>query len=176
MVLWQLNVFVPIRYKKDICMNEAWKIFFEMYFSNGADIFVFVIAPMLWISSMFIVRRHISCWQISKTTCFIVMYGHVFINLLVLLLQGDSFGSFGNALGIWVLLIVVAPVFPWITALVLNIVELVCYGKKKIYTAKGRELKDSLIIRSVSQLVLLLMIALGHFYTTVVHCAGGVSC
>ena len=157
-------------------MNEAWKIFFEMYFSNGADIFVFVIAPMLWISSMFIVRRHISCWQISKTTCFIVMYGHVFINLLVLLLQGDSFGSFGNALGIWVLLIVVAPVFPWITALVLNIVELVCYGKKKIYTAKGRELKDSLIIRSVSQLVLLLMIALGHFYTTVVHCAGGVSC
>ena len=104
------------------------------------------------------------------------MYGHVFINLLVLLLPGDSFGSFGNALGIWVLLIVVAPVFPWITALVLNIVELVCYGKKKIYTAKGRELKDSLIIRSVSQLVLLLMIALGHFYTTVVHCAGGVSC
>ena len=157
-------------------MNEAWKIFFEMYFSNGADIFVFVIAPMLWISSMFIVRRHISCWQISKTTCFIVMYGHVFINLLVLLLQGDSFGSFGNALGIWVLLIVGAPVFPWITALVLNIVELVCYGEKKIYTAKGRELKDSLIIRSVSQLVLLLMIALGHFYTTVVHCAGGVSC
>ena len=157
-------------------MNEAWKIFFEMYFSNGADIFVFVIAPMLWISSMFIVRRHISCWQISKTTCFIVMYGHVFINLLVLLLQGDSFGSFGNALGIWVLLIVVAPVFPWITALVLNIVELVCYGKKKIYTAKGRELKDSLIIRSVSQLVLLLMIALWHFYTTVVLCAGGVSC
>ena len=176
MVLWQLNVFVPIRYKKDICMNEAWKIFFEMYFSNGADIFVFVIAPMLWVSSMFIARRHINCWQVSKTTCFIVMYGHVFINLLVLLLQGDSFGSFGNALGIWVLLIVVAPVFPWITALVLNIVELVCYGKKKIYTAKGRELKDSLIIRSVSQLVLLLMIALGHFYTTVVHCAGGVSC
>ena len=157
-------------------MNEAWKIFFEMYFSNGADIFVFVIAPMLWISSMFIVRRHISCWQISKTTCFIVMYGHVFINLLVLLLQGDSFGSFGNALGIWVLLIVVAPVFPWITALVLNVIELVCYGKKTIYTAKGRELKDFLIIRSVSQLVLLLMIALGHFYTTVVHCAGGVSC
>lgn len=176
MVLWQLNVFVPIRYKKDICMNEAWKIFFEMYFSNGADIFVFVIAPMLWVSSMFIARRHINCWQVSKTTCFLVMYGHVFINLLVLLLQGDSFGSFGNALGIWVLLIVVAPVFPWITALVLNIVELVCYGKKKIYTAKGRELKDSLIIRSVSQLVLLLMIALGHFYTTVVHCAGGVSC
>ena len=157
-------------------MNEAWKIFFEMYFSNGADIFVFVIAPMLWIGSMFIARRHINCWQVSKTTCFLVMYGHVFINLLVLLLPGDSFGSFGNALGIWVLLIVVAPVFPWITALVLNIVELVCYGKKKIYTAKGRELKDSLIIRSVSQLVLLLMIALGHFYTTVVHCAGGVSC
>ena len=176
MVLWQLNVFVPIRYKKDICMNEAWKIFFEMYFSNGADIFVFVIAPMLWISSMFIVRRHISCWQISKTTCFIVMYGHVFINLLVLLLQVDSFGSFGNAIGVWVLLVVVAPVFPWITALVLNVIELVCYGKKKISTAKGRELKDSLIIRSVSQLVLLLMIALGHFYTTVVHCAGGVSC
>ena len=106
----------------------------------------------------------------------IVMFGHVFINLLVLLLQGDSFGSFGNALGIWVLLIVVAPAFPWITALVLNVVELVCYGKKKIYTAKGKELKDSLIIRSVSQLVLLLMIAPGHFYTTVVHCAGGVSC
>lgn len=157
-------------------MNEAWKIFFEMYFSNGADIFVFLIAPMLWVSSMFIARRHINCWQVSKTTCFLVMYGHVFINLLLLLLQGDSFGSFGNALGIWVLLIVVAPVFPCITALVLNIVELVCYGKKKIYTAKGRELKDSLIIRSVSQLVLLLMIALGHFYTTVVHCAGGVSC
>ena len=176
MVLWQLNVFVPIRYKKDICMNEAWKIFFEMYFSNSADIFVFVIAPMLWVSSMFIARRHINCWQVSKTTCFLVMYGHVFINLLVLLLQGDSFGSFGNALGIWVLLIVVAPVFPWITALVLNVIELVCYGKKKISTAKGRELKDSLIIRSVSQLVLLLMIALGHFYTTVVHCAGGVSC
>ena len=173
MVLWQLNVFVPIRYKKDICMNEAWKIFFEMYFSNGADIFVFVIAPMLWVSSMFIVRRHINCWQVSKTTCFLVMYGHVFINLLVLPLNG---GGFGNAIGVWVLLIVVAPVFPWITALVLNIVELVCYGKKKIYTAKGRELKDSLIIRSVSQLVLLLMIALGHFYTTVVHCAGGVSC
>ena len=37
-------------------MNEAWKIFFEMYFSNGADIFVFVIAPMLWVSSMFIAR------------------------------------------------------------------------------------------------------------------------
>ena len=157
-------------------MNEAWKIFFEMYFSNGADIFVFVIAPMLWVSSMFIARRHINCWQVSKTTCFLVMYGHVFINLLVLLLQGDSFGSFGNALGIWVLLIVVAPVFPWITALVLNVIELVCYGKKKISTAKGRELKDPLIIRSVSQLVLLLMIALGHFYTTVVHCAGGVSC
>ena len=173
MVLWQLNVFVPIRYKKDICMNEAWKIFFEMYCSNGADIFVFVIAPMLWVSSMFIARRHINCWQISKTTCFIVMYGHVFINLLVLLLQGDSFG---NAIGVWVLLVVVAPVFPWITALVLNVIELVCYGKKKIYTAKGRELKDFLIIRSVSQLVLLLMIALGHFYTTVVHCAGGVSC
>ena len=157
-------------------MNEAWKIFFEMYFSNGADIFVFVIAPMLWVSSMFIARRHINCWQVSKTTCFLVMYGHVFINLLVLLLQGDSFGSFGNALGIWVLLIVIAPVFPWITALVLNVIELVCYGKKKISTAKGRELKDFLIIRSVSPLVLLLMIALGHFYTTVVHCAGGVSC
>lgn len=173
MVLWQLNVFVPIRYKKDICMNEAWKIFFEMYFSNGADIFVFVIAPMLWVSSMFIARRLINCWQISKTTCFIVMYGHVFINLLVLPLNG---GGFGNAIGVWVLLVVVAPVFPWITALVLNVIELVCYGKKKIYTAKGRELKDFLIIRSVSQLVLLLMIALGHFYTTVVHCAGGVSC
>ena len=157
-------------------MNEAWKIFFEMYFSNGADIFVFVIAPMLWVSSMFIARRHINCWQVSKTTCFLVMYGHVFINLLVLLLQGDSFGSFGNALGIWVLLIVIAPVFPLITALVLNVIELVCYGKKKISTAKGRELKDFLIIRSVSQLVLLLMIALGHFYTTVVLCAGGVSC
>ena len=154
-------------------MNEAWKIFFEMYFSNGADIFVFVIAPMLWVSSMFIARRHINCWQVSKTTCFLVMYGHVFINLLVLPLNG---GGFGNAIGVWVLLVVVAPVFPWIAALVLNIVELVCYGKKKIYTAKGRELKDSLIIRSVSQLVLLLMIALGHFYTTVVHCAGGVSC
>ena len=69
-------------------MNEAWKIFFEMYFSNGADIFVFVIAPMLWVSSMFIARRHINCWQVSKTTCFLVMYGHVFINLLVLLQQG----------------------------------------------------------------------------------------
>ena len=89
-------------------MNEAWKIFFEMYFSNGADIFVFVIAPMLWVSSMFIVRRHINCWQVSKTTCFLVMYGHVFINLLVLLLPGDSFGSFGNAIGVWVLLVVVA--------------------------------------------------------------------
>ena len=76
-------------------MNEAWKIFFEMYFSNGADIFVFVIAPMLWVSSMFIARRHIKCWQISKTTCFIVMYGHVFINLLVLLLQVDSFHQVG---------------------------------------------------------------------------------
>ena len=53
--------------------------------------------------------------------------------------------------------IVIAPVFPWITALVLNVIELVCYGKKKISTAKGRELKDFLIIRSVSQLVLLLM-------------------
>lgn len=157
-------------------MNEAWKIFFEMYFSNGADIFVFVIAPMLWVSSMFIPRRHINCWQVSKTTCFLVMYGHVFINLLVLLLPGDSFGGFGNAIGVWVLLVVVAPVFPWITALVLNAIELVCYGKKKISTAKGRELKDFLIIRSVSQLVLLLMIALGHFYTTVVLCAGGVSC
>ena len=154
-------------------MNEAWKIFFEMYFSNGADIFVFVIAPMLWVSSMFIARRHINCWQVSKTTCFLVMYGHVFINLLVLPLNG---GGFGNAIGVWVLLVVVAPVFPWITALVLNVIELVCCGKKKISTAKGRELKDFLIIRSVSQLVLLLMIALGHFYTTVVHCAGGVSC
>ena len=28
-------------------MNEAWKIFFEMYFSNGADIFVFVIAFLM---------------------------------------------------------------------------------------------------------------------------------
>ena len=157
-------------------MNEAWKIFFEMYFSNGADIFVFVIAPMLWASSMFIARRHINCWQVSKTICFLVMYGHVFINLLVLLLPGDSFGGFGNAIGVWVLLVVVAPVFPWITALVLNVIELVCYGKKKISTAKGRELKDFLILRSVSQLVLLLMIALGHFYTTVVLCAGGVSC
>ena len=153
--------------------DEAWKIFFEMYCSNGADIFVFVIAPMLWVSSMFIARRHINCWQVSKSTCFLVMYGHVFINLLVLPLNGDGFG---NAIAVWVLLVVVAPVFPWITALVLNVIELVCYGKKKISTAKGRELKDSLIIRSVSQLVLLLMIALGHFYTTVGQGAGGVSC
>ena len=152
-------------------MSEAWKEFFEMYGSSAADNLVFIALPLLWFGCIFISR--LNCWQISKTILFITMYGHVFISLLGVLLKVNDSGAI---LGLWVLMVILGPFFPWLAAIILNIIELVYYCRKRIRSVKGTELKYDMVIRSTLQLLFLLAAAWGHFYTTVVHLAAGVSC
>lgn len=151
-------------------MSEVWRIFFETYCSNSADIFVYIIAPLLWGGCIFIVRGHMNCWQISKAIGFIVMYMPLFFVLLPLIAGAESFTDW------FVLMVIFAPQLPWLIVFILNIIELVYWGRKRVRFEKSRELKFDLMMRSTLQLLLLLAIAWGYFFTTAVHMAAGVYC
>ena len=147
-------------------MKDGFSLFLELYTSNIADIFVFIFAPLLWFCSFFLSRIH--RWQISKIVKLFLMYSYVLLSLIYYLgiNMPESLGAFFLALG---------PIM-WGIIFVQIIAELIRIGKIKTSSPKWQEKKEDLLIRSISQLLILLITAWAIFHTTQTACILGAGC
>ena len=148
-------------------MSEEWRYFFEMYYSNGADKFIFILAPLLWYGSIFIVR--FNCTQIRKAIAFTAMYSYVFGHLFCLLTNLTGSESLQMFLLFTGAVIAIILFFT-------SICELVYWCRKRVYSDKGKYLRGGSIMRSALQLLIITLQILSFFHTTLLYCIVGISC